>query len=156
MTLTDVLPSRLPLTSSARLRVIADIIERKPGVFDMDSYLNASDMDEEEGLRGGVRFTAGKAKEVSCGTTACVAGWAVLLAPPSQRQDLNSDWDKAGGKLLGLSYDAACSLFYSGNRDVTPELLRELARMPEPRSMDDLDNARSAVGIKPDRDYERV
>lgn len=45
----------------------------------------------------------------SCGTAACVAGWAVAAAPPSLTA--GEGWYGAGAKALGIDYDLALAMF---------------------------------------------
>lgn len=74
-----------------------------------------------------------------CGTTYCIAGWAVALnALPGDNETLQAgrramarelntvtDWEALGRKLLGLDEDAADALFFSDTQEA-PVLLAEL------------------------------
>ena len=96
---------------------IHEIISAHPEQHDQGSW---------EGTRG-----------PDCGTTRCVAGWAVFLTTgePLTRstntgimgnslatQELlrENDWEsipEAGRRLLGLNEDVACSLFYDASNE---------------------------------------
>jgi hypothetical protein len=110
-------PEGVPLTEEQKLmrkRVLAQI-ENEPGSFDMDSW--------EEGLYD----EDGK----QCGTTRCIAGWAVYFAEKDGRRTLVWDTLQDGISLLGLTRDEFSDehdvpLFYDTNYRAL-ERLRELA-----------------------------
>lgn len=55
----------------------------------------------------------GKRLENDCGTTACIAGWAVYLYPQDVKR--GDDWVTAGARILGLEKDLARNLFVDFN-----------------------------------------
>jgi hypothetical protein len=76
-----------------------------------------------------------------CGTTRCIAGWAVALnAEPGEAVSVNDfatrarlarelgvrpHWATLGQELLGLSEEEAVGLFHSSN-EIAPHVLAEL------------------------------
>lgn len=89
---------------------IAESIEAQPDKFDLNyfyytPYFNTSPATAEEFLEG------------SCGTTACVAGWAVVCAGlPIKSSFLDAEAD--GQTLLGLTDKQARRLFYANDDSV--------------------------------------
>lgn len=83
----------------------------------------------------------------ACGTTYCIAGWAVALnAEPGEDARRNAvtrarlarelaapdaHWPTLGQKLLGLSEEAAEDLFFSHTK-VAPRILAGLFDLPVP------------------------
>lgn len=105
-----------------RLRRIARMIRKHPQHFHMDSVVStANDQDHAyfSSAKGLVRwFKSRKRKlENECGTTACIAGWAVYLYPDDVAR--GDDWVKAGARILGLDIDTARNLFT--DFDLTPK-----------------------------------
>jgi hypothetical protein len=103
------------------MRQIADAIELFPDHFDMSSYYSdhgsACDCDDCC-ARGGV-----------CDTTACIAGWAVILdqgerLTAARRTSL--DWFAEGRHALGLTPDEADVLFVSYGNEWWLESYRAL------------------------------
>jgi len=115
--------TNLPTTTTARLRAVADLIEAHPERWDQELWTGekkAGPLDEVG--RGG-----------DCGTTACVAGWAVRLTPTGTiPPETEAEWEEAGRDALGLSDDLAWVLF---DADFAPEsmpgVLRLIATIPE-------------------------
>jgi len=68
-----------------------------------------------------------------CGTTACVAGWAVRLTPAgSILPGTVDEWQEAGRDALGLSDNLAWVLFSENFApESMPEVLRLVAAIPE-------------------------
>jgi hypothetical protein len=119
--------ARLPRNPTARLRAVADIIEQHPEKHDQNSFTS------EDAPWYSTYEAAGSASEVRCGTTACVAGWAVLLTPKSQTDEFTDDWSDDGAKALGLDDDLASEIFYGWSnrqRRWIPDWLRALADIP--------------------------
>lgn len=119
----------IPQTTTQRLLAVADIIEQQPGRFDMENWVASGDEDQVVPTRP--VLLAGLANDLDCGTTCCVAGWAIALTP--RHQVLVEDWTTAGARSLGLSYMFAATLFmaiYVEHSDLA-NCLRALARMSE-------------------------
>lgn len=115
--------------NAERLRKVADIIEANPEHFDMQFWVAQDGRIEYCSNRQATRL-AMETNIVSCGTTACLAGWAVHLwgaeADPDRCIIAN------GASILGLSDDDATRLFMSGNHNCrtaadAAEHLRNLA-----------------------------
>lgn len=117
---------RLPRTTTTRLRMVADQIERHPETWDQGSF------------DGDGRATVNSRHGHPCKTTACVAGWAVRLTPKDI--PLPREWDdfaEAGRVALGLENDLALRLFFgTANVDPLPEMLRTIAAIPEGQRTD--------------------
>lgn len=119
------------------LTQVRDLITAQPEKLDMDRWAVVQP-DE-------VEFTDGTTAKVSCGTTACIAGWAVQLSGHKllvhqygKHSDgsflINSsvakngrvvDIEQYGKKLLGLTTEEADELFFCGNSQA-PKLLDTL------------------------------
>lgn len=93
---------------------IAERIEAQPDLFDLTDFFEPKDgVPEDEMLP-----TTGDQFVVSCNTTACVAGWAIVVA-----QNTTNYWEmggyhahhNTGRDLLGLTEQEANYLFYAGN-----------------------------------------
>lgn len=120
----------LPETTTDRLLAVAQIIEEHPEKWD-------------QGLWRGDCMVPDQAHGLGeCGTTACVAGWAVTLTP--KHVVLRGDYyGQMGADALGIEYaPLANRLFFSGTsgqringwRDATPhmpDILRIIATFPE-------------------------
>jgi hypothetical protein len=96
------------------LRLVADAIEKFPQNFSMDSfYTKHGDTCSCDGCFG----TA----ETICQTTACIAGWAVILDRGERklapREEYHIDWEFEGQRVLGLTDDQASCLFMHWNND---------------------------------------
>lgn len=127
---TDPLELPMPTTTADRLRRIADIIDTHPNQWDQGNWVGEHCTPET---------AAGTASE--CGTTSCIAGWAVRLAEPSDVQRLANakpswtvmgEWVWLGMNLLGLHEETALRLFYDETAEVVDSnLLRRLADLPE-------------------------
>jgi len=125
-----------------RLYQIADVIETYPERHDQDSWIENDDGEAESSV-------IYNGEEISCGTTQCVAGWALILNNGGlQAVDSSSVSDEyifAGNStasaysimhdaasILGLSEDDAHTLFYASDIDDyesfdMPRVLREIA-----------------------------
>lgn len=88
---------------------------------------------------------------LDCGTTACIAGHASLLAKNAQHHaqvdngTVYVNWERAGQVALGLSDDEACWLFYEMNNDEAIYKLRGLAKGLTPAEIDPESFARLAA-----------
>lgn len=69
-------------------------------------------------------------KQTPCGTTACLAGWAMLLNGIPHRWgatgelhlvNLNDDIEEVAGEILGLNYNE-CGVFYASDEQLWPEV----------------------------------
>lgn len=120
------------------LTKIRDLIERDPGKLDMGSFSKISE--NELGRHLGY----GEVIEIDCGTTQCIAGWAVWLCGYRFRAsvgDLDVDSrdcyafecidsvgrfrsiDASARELLGITWNDAEFLFYEvGNNDAVDVL----------------------------------
>ena len=137
----------LPDNTTDRLLAVADIIEFTPERWDQGTWLiERSDLDvtvhdiPKSAIAHGVK---------ECGTTACVAGWAVALTPDDQMPvTVLHDWDRAGAVALGLSEDFADYLFDGSLSErltsvEVADALRRLAKLPEGER--DVFNAREVL-----------
>lgn len=124
----------LPETTTERLLAVADIIECHPEQWDQEVWC-----DSEDGFELPVTKAAGQVDGLlSCGTHACVAGWAVTLHPNATLADWTSSedasWLHAGRESLGLHPDLAKALFQydvSASPADMADLLRHIAKVPE-------------------------
>lgn len=88
------------------LRRIAKVIQEKRGEFDMKWFHRiAKDHRSAEAL-----CELPKDKQVGCGTTHCIAGWAQVLSP---KRDCLMDAERDASRLLGLTANEATRLFYA-------------------------------------------
>lgn len=118
----------LPTTTTERLLAVATIVETRSAEWDQRYW--ASDGGDSAAEWVGTGLTA------ECGTTFCVAGWAVRLTPPDiLRFPFPSDWYSAGAHVLGLTDGTAELLFNSQCHDPgqMATALRALAALPETR-----------------------
>lgn len=102
--------------NTAMFREIADVIELNPHRHHQPSWSSADVRDSVIKLPTGT-------KTVSCGTTQCVAGWAVALdeenyginhvgAAFNYTTNTRSNFTEAGADILGLSETEANRLFF--------------------------------------------
>ena len=118
----------LPETTTDRLLLAADIIELTPERYDQRSWVSTGELNDGP-LPCDV---AGLANEHLCGSTACVAGWGVLLDPSVGLHQV--DWDAAGAHAFGLDIHLAAILFsedLSAEPADVAEILRHLAKLGE-------------------------
>ena len=126
------------------LYTIADIIEENNDFWDQDEWMNTEDIGYElsEQEPNAVIYNG---NEYICGTTQCVAGWAVLIDHGGLDSSRTSehhwfmkdgsstdDWHESGAEILGLSTEDAEKLFYTtdiANPDAfdMPRVLRDIA-----------------------------
>lgn len=117
-----------------RLREIADLIEDAPQRFSMADFFgqyvddSGNPTDDPDGADNWLpvgqdesvveRFVVGE----SCGTTACVAGWAAAFYEPQRLLEGEGVVD-LGAEVLELTWKTCRSLFYSSAfwRDVYPQ-----------------------------------
>lgn len=120
---------------SERLSKLADTIEKHPETFSMEEWLLHTDPGEDNWSRAHRLddFLDAPLRDKSCGTTACIAGWAVhLWGKELESMDLsgsNFNACDAGKRLLHLTEDEADSLFYSTemSHEEAVFVLREMA-----------------------------
>lgn len=112
-----------------RILILADLLEMldhpqsKPKCgFNMNNFRSTYDYDMSEH---------------SCGTTACIGGWAVLAfdEDPEKYVDATEPWGPKAQALLGLNEKTADNLFYNFTTfkgEITPKravkVLRHLAK----------------------------
>jgi len=89
-----------------RLSKLADVIEEHPDQFDMRRWWTGLVCDWEQ--THAQDFAALAAADM-CGTTACIAGWAVHLWPADVEPD--DTFTTAGARILGIDPDEAYRLF---------------------------------------------
>lgn len=123
--------------------MIADIIEMQPSLHDQRRYVTLA-----EGEVFNHTIIAGH--EVTCGTTQCIAGWAMELdgrydlakaivesngfeplpsevSNPSVSSDLEYGVDSIAGEILGLDDSEAERLFHTCKMDLDwPKILRAI------------------------------
>lgn len=129
----ELLTMALPETTTERLLAVADLIESEPERYDQTFYFNTAgniDVLIEEVIAG--------QGYVVCESTACIAGWGVVLSPAALTADYPKDgddlWEVAGAEALGLEGTLAICLFDPTFRMPIPEvadILRRLAKIPE-------------------------
>ena len=152
---------KLPDNTTDRMLMVADRIEFEPEKWDQSYWIHlgiSQVFSTPESLAGSGDETG------ECGTSFCVAGWAVKLTPRDQIEQLGHDdagclnrgssgaWQDAGAAALGLTYACASELFSGFNPLRTnsvsmADALRRLAKCAEPRSLEDwIKSANEAVG----------
>lgn len=124
-------------SSADRLRYVADLIEQHPDRWDQAQWSTPDD----------VR---------SCGSAACIGGWALALMCEPSEDDVVSvhDLETDAAQAYGLTEALGEALFYgtlsdpdvhNGTRTLRPSylpaLMRSLARKPEPRRYRDIDRS---------------
>lgn len=130
----------IPDNSSERLRAVALAIETYPQNWDQDTWNTFGS------FRGQLAQNTNNMED-ACGSTACIAGWAVRFTPFDDEilnkilnqarrfidGSLDPDvWSAAGRYALGLDGDLAYALFYSTwELHETVAMLRALAEIPE-------------------------
>jgi hypothetical protein len=102
--------------NKGRILKLADIIEEHPDNFDMGDVLSdvqfpADDLAWGEAV---VRQTVA-ADLTHCGTTACIAGWAMNLWPAEV--DFSKSWAINGARILGIPQADAATIFYAYDLD---------------------------------------
>lgn len=133
----------LPTTTTDRLLAVADRIEFQPENWNQATWVATS----ENFSYINPAVTIGQGDEFvddHCGTTACIAGWAVLLTPVEQRAGDEKKYYSYANQAkhsLGITEDLADELFYelpTTDPAVAADILRRLAKYPEPRTTDHL------------------
>jgi hypothetical protein len=111
-----------------RLR-LANVIERNPDHFDMATFFGGETVSTDRWKKI-IDEPLGQAIK-HCGTTACIAGWACVLADPATSWMEYGNPQKIAAEYLGLEYrpGAADRLFYkwSADSEMAAECLRNLA-----------------------------
>lgn len=119
----------LPETTTERLLAVADIIELEPEKWEQSAWY----FNDGEGRNCDVCSPASVAGDrPPCGTTACIAGWAVVLNPQFGAL-LGASWHMAGAVSLGLDHELALNLFdadLTGTPAEVADLLRHIAKLP--------------------------
>lgn len=118
-------PNSLPQTTTERLLAVADIIDLNPERWDQSCWIDTGDMAIPGGVYG---------RGMECGTTACIAGWAVILTPRPTDAPMGYDWYWAGAQALGLDVDFAEYLFRATlplDHTEVADVLRRLAKLDE-------------------------
>lgn len=152
MTLTDLIPQSLDMSTGDRLRLVADIILAEPEHWDQSFFCRVPSADlSYSSTFPDVLDLVNDEYVISCDSQFCVAGWGVVTTPgeiiraaleslPSHYGDL---WSRAGAAAFGLSPTLADRLFTWSDMDVhtMANLLRALADLPEPRTTDAAINA---------------
>lgn len=119
----------LPTCTTERLLAVADIIEHQPEKWEqMAHYFDDGGVGNDDNLDPA--DVAGLS--TACGTTACIAGWGVVLNPDFTRL-LGLTWTHAGAVSLGLREHLAKVLFDAdlhGEPAEVAELLRHIAKVP--------------------------
>jgi hypothetical protein len=126
-----------------RILKVADVIEANPEHFDMTLYFNdaaARAYQEQTGAsvcssaspfvtpEVGVEVLATVDLTNTCGTTACIAGWAMHLWPADVTEK-NLPYSIIAADLLDIDYKLADDLFYDMSLDAENAVraLREIA-----------------------------
>lgn len=96
-----------------RLLQVADLIERNPKRFNMDYYVHTTPYRELDDVR-----ILELARSGGCNTTACICGWAAIVAPKRTITRLTLpdtkgfDFFDFGRHWFGLSEEQAIRLFF--------------------------------------------
>jgi len=120
----------LPDNTTDRLLAVADIIEFTPEKWNQGVYYYGKAAYDNDDNRS-PDHVAGR--EPGCGTTACMAGWGVILNPQWQRLT-GLSWERAGQISLGLRRSLSYVLFdggVEGDPADVADLLRHIAKLPE-------------------------
>jgi hypothetical protein len=118
----------LPTTTTERLLAVADIIEHEPEKWEQTAHYFANSETNDDYVSP--KDVAGR--EPLCDTTACIAGWGVVLNPDWTRVH-GLSWNHAGAVSLGLRQQFANVLFapdLRGEPAEVAELLRHIAKVP--------------------------
>lgn len=135
--------------NKTRMLELADALEAaKPRQFDMRVFVAKYEVDKA-GRRRSIRGVHSDEilptlKEMPCGTSACIAGWAVHLHPRAGLGAAYSTWgfydvEDHARAILGLTADEAYTLFHrrwrQNNKQAAALIRRcvELGTVPEPR-----------------------
>ena len=125
-----------------RNRKVAAAIRQEPERFRMMTVFGVDSREYDENGDSeavSLREWVDKATVHTCGTTACIAGWALALNKQLIPTDmLDSDWDDAAAKILGIPNaasmrndwdDPASGLFYRMDIDAeeAADILDQLA-----------------------------
>ena len=121
--------------------MIAEAIEEKPELHDQNYWFGNQETAEEPELQK--EFVAGR--EVWCGTTQCIAGWAIafdqqlkgfIFEDQEETLDVqlsdgtvlfrNGQFIELGAKILGLDYADASTLFTTTSNHDWPNVLRAI------------------------------
>lgn len=111
-----------------RILKVADVIEANPDHFDMLTFYgyNGNHLYSTPHIASRLALTIDLTE---CGTTACIAGWAVALW--GAEVDLDLSIDKNADAILGLTYDQSFSVYYGmehSTSDKAAAYLREMVR----------------------------
>jgi hypothetical protein len=118
----------LPTTSTERLLAVADIIEHEPKKWEQSDHYFANEQTTDDFVEP--YDVAGRPP--MCSTTACIAGWGIVLNPEFTRLH-GLSWNQAGAVSLGLRQQFAHVLFDAdlhGEPAEVAELLRHIAKVP--------------------------
>jgi hypothetical protein len=119
----------LPTCTTERLLAVADIIEHQPEKWEqMAHYFDDGGVGNDDNLDPA--DVAGLS--TACGTTACIAGWGIVLNPDFTRL-MGLGWTDAGAVSLGLRHQLAAVLFdpdLHGKPAEVADLLRHIAKVP--------------------------
>jgi len=111
---------------------IADAIEARPDLWKQNAFMAVENTEDV----GGSDFPTPETlqtvevvgKEIKCGTTQCIAGWAVLLSgefTPGEVTGTDFDFEFHAQQLLGLNASDASRMFYGtywiGDKDADLE-----------------------------------
>ena len=99
------MPLNIPLLIAVRDHILAE-----PATFDMVNYFTDDDEDADKISAWHVIQQLGVRSDPWCGTSACIAGWAVKLEPDRQRVqllavDAEFSIDRFVAELFGLPAD---------------------------------------------------
>jgi hypothetical protein len=137
------------MRNEALFEKVAAQIEEWPDDYDQATYGKIRFQWVEEATEGPVRFRTGNGVVEECGTSACVAGWALLLSGWSINREQSKahfvrgdEWletPEVFGKaadLLGLEMHEAAALFdgnwMAGAASKVPDALRRIAKGEDP------------------------
>lgn len=128
-------------TTGERCALVADIIEQHPERHDQVVWVGAVRTVDDPDV-GTIRLVAAAG---SCGTAACVAGWAVAASPVELVGEIH-DWVSAGARALGLDYHLAALVFDGASkREKIVKMLRWCATVgPGDRTTE---RAEEALGV---------
>jgi hypothetical protein len=156
----------MTITGPALFRRVADAIEAQPDAYDQTSWMIHEDATVDV---GSLEHAVSDLFQHKCGTTACLAGWAIAVNygekdnPITEATKDQPDWagvdsfiEKTARELYEIDRDQAEMLFSGGwtppEGKTVPTVLRELADRQEANNgrLTDEDVDEIAYGVQPD------
>lgn len=103
-----------PAKQARRLLKLADKIEARPDNFEMAAWMKLDGGGQQPGNVRQLRALAEQRQAAdvgdflsdaasSCGTTACIGGWATILWPPTKPEDRDASIEDYAARVLGYA-----------------------------------------------------